>query len=113
MPRKDTSTTEQNAEEFELTDFEEEYFDACLVMGFRPHNVHTQKQIDRKHDKILDQIDNGELTFDDDDREDSDILDEAYDFFSDNVDEIEEYLKTEKEEKIKAKFEYYKNSNEE
>ena len=84
--------------EIELSDFEEEYFSACETMSFRPHNSHTQKQIDRKYEKLTDMIYDGELSYDDDYRDDEDILDEAYDFFSENTDEIEEYLKETKYE---------------
>lgn len=99
--------TDEKIEEIEINDFEEEYFDACIVMGFRPHNRHTQKQIDRKYDKLMNQIEEDEITFEEDDRDDEDILDEAYAFFSDNVDEIDEYLTKETEENIRKKFDYY------
>ena len=92
-------------EEIEIDDFEEEYFDACLIMGFRPYNTHTQKQIDRKYDKLMDQIENGEISYEDDARDDEDILNEAYDFFNENKGEIEDYLSA--EENIKERFDFY------
>lgn len=97
----------ENLEEIEISDFEEEYFDACIVMGFRPHNKHTQKQIDRKYDKLMEQVENNELSWDFDDRDDEDILDEAYDYFIENLKEIDEYLEKEKIEDIRKKYEYY------
>lgn len=106
--RENKQNNETNVvEEIDISDFEEEYFNACIVMGFRPHNKHTQKQIDRKYDKLIDQVENGEIYWEDDDRDDEDILDEAYDFFIENLKEIDEYLEKEKIEDIRKKYEYY------
>lgn len=82
-------------EEIDLTDFEEEYFENCLIMNFRPYNKHTISQIERKYDKLID-----ECEIDEDD------LDSAYDYFCENLDEIDEYIENEKS--IKERFEYYK-----
>lgn len=94
-------------ETFDLDDWEEEYFDACQKMNFKPHNNHSQKQIDKRHDSIKNKIDMGEDIYNNEDEWDEDILDEAYEFFTDNIDEIKEYLKNHSADEIQKRFNYY------
>ncbi|MDR0849984.1 MAG: hypothetical protein LBN07_00685 [Christensenellaceae bacterium] len=36
-------TEEEEIGEIEFADFEEEYFDNCIIFDFRPYNTHTEK----------------------------------------------------------------------
>lgn len=92
---------------YDLDDWEEEYFIACLRMNFKPHNHHTQKQIDKRQESIQAKIDDGEEIYEDEEEYDEDILNEAYEFFTDNVDEIQEYLKKYPKEEIQKRFKYF------
>lgn len=95
--------------EIEIDDFEEEYFEACERMDFRPYNRHTYKQIDRKRDKLQDMLDNCKNIYEDVSSYDSeDILDNAYDFLTDNEGEIEEYFDKYGEATIKERYEAYR-----
>ncbi len=95
----------------DLDDWEEEYFEVCDLMFFRPYNRHTMKQIDRKHEKLQEKIDNFEDLYDGNGLDDEDILNSAYDFFSDNEDEIEDYFKKYTEEEIKNRYDFYTKYN--
>ena len=95
-------------EVFDLDDWEEEYFDACRKLEFKPHNHHSEKQIDRRVASIEERIDNCEDVYDETDGLDQyDILNNAYDFFIDNCDEIEDYLDKYKKEEIQKRYTYY------
>ena len=95
----------------DLDDWEEEYFEVCDLMFFRPYNKHTMKQIDRKHEKLKEKIDNFEEPYGYSSLDDEDILNNAYDFFSDNQDEIEEYFKKFGEEEIRKRYDFYTKYN--
>lgn len=98
---------EEEIETFDLDDWEEEYFDACEALDFKPHNHHSEKQIDRRVESIQEKIDDGEDVYETDDYDQEDILNSAYDFFIDNLDEIEEYLEQHSKEEIQKHFNYY------
>ena len=98
---------EVNTEAFDLDDWEEEYFDACQTLNFKPHNHHSEKQIDRRVESIQERMDNGEEIFEVEDYDQEDILNAAYDFFIDNTDEIEEYLEQHAKEEIQKRYEYF------
>lgn len=93
----------------EIDDFEEEYFNACERMDFRPYNFHSEKQIERKRDKLKKMIDNYEQIYDDVyfSRDAEEILEEAYDFFIENESEIKEYFDKYGETEIKNRYEAY------
>lgn len=93
----------------EIDDFEEEYFNACERMDFRPYNFHSEKQIERKRDKLKKMIDNYEQIYDDVyfGRDEEEILEEAYDFFIENESEIKEYFDKYGETEIKNRYEAY------
>ena len=94
-------------EEYDLEDWEEEYFKACDILEFKPHNNHTQKQIDRKKERLENMSWSGEYEYEDDTMDTDEALDYAYDFFSDNEDEIQDYLNRYTPEEIKKRYEYY------
>ena len=94
----------------DLDDWEEEYFEVCDLMFFRPYNRHTMKQIDRKYERLQEKIDNCEEIYDNS-FDDQEILDKAYDFFSDNEDEIDAYFKKYTEEEIKDRYDFYTKYN--
>lgn len=92
---------------YDLDDWEEEYFDACKKMNFKPHNHHSQKQIDKRLETIQARIDNYEEVYEDEYDDPEDILNNAYEFFTDNADEIEDYLNKYTNEDIQKRFKYY------
>ena len=93
---------------YDLDDWEEEYFDACRKLDFKPHNHHSEKQLDRRVSSIEERIDNCEDVYDETDGLDQyDILNNAYDFFIDNADEIDEYLNENSKEEIQKRYTYY------
>jgi len=96
-------------EAYDLDDWEEEYFDACETLNFKPHNHHSEKQIDRKVESLQERIDNGEDIYevDDYDYDQEDILNTAYDFFIENTDEIDEYLEQHTKEEIQKRYNYF------
>ena len=96
---------EELQKKIELTDFEEEYFDACQTFGYKPYNRHTQNQINRKYEKLQEQIDNGEIEFSCRD-DDNDVLDCAYNFLLDHIDEINEYFAAVPADEIKMRYEF-------
>lgn len=94
--------------EIEIDDFEEEYFEACERMLFRPYNFHSMKQIERKKTKLNEKIKRYEDIYEDVDWYYSgDILNDSYDFFIDNEREIKEYFDKYGEEEIKKRYEAY------
>lgn len=93
--------------EIEIDDFEEEYFEACERMLFRPYNFHSMKQIERRRDKLDRLIQNGEDVYDEDYYDQDEILEDAYEFFIDNEREIKEYFDKYGEEEIKKRYEAY------
>ena len=109
----DTATAKNGSENGDLTysdlgDFEEEYFEACERMLFRPYNLHTEKQIERKYKSLTDKIDSFEDVYDDIGYFYSDdILEKAYEFLNDNTEEIEEYFDKYGEEEIKKRYDVY------
>lgn len=99
---------ESKIEFFDLDDWEEEYFDACRKLEFKPHNHHSEKQLDRRVSNIEERIDNCEDVYDETEGLDQyDILNNAYDFFIDNMDEIEDYLDKYQKEEIQKRYAYY------
>ena len=99
--------------EIEIDDFEEEYFEACERMNFRPYNIHSAKQIERRRDKLDRLIQNGEDVYDEDCYDQDEILEDAYNFFIDNEREIKEYFDKYGEEEIKKRYEAYADGDEE
>ena len=99
--------------EIEIDDFEEEYFEACERMNFRPYNIHSAKQIERRRDKLDRLIQNGEDVYDEDCYDQDEILEDAYDFFIDNEREIKEYFDKYGDEEIKKRYEAYADGDEE
>ena len=97
----------------DLDDWEEEYFRACIILNFKAHNHHSEAQLDRRVESIQDKIYSCDFTYDDDEEDDDDILNSGYDFFIENIDEIEEYLKNTSKEEIQKRFKYYCFINEE
>jgi hypothetical protein len=97
------------SKEIELTDFEEEYFDACQSFDFRPYNSHTEKQIERRYGKFQERIDNGESLFTDSNGCDNseDVIEDTRDFLIENINEINCYLNGLSEEEIKKRYEYF------
>lgn len=92
--------------EIELSDWEEEYFAACYFMKFKPHNSHTDKQIERKYEKLSEQVYDGiydEVSVDDEEE----CLENAFNFFNDELDNIQKYVENNDEELIKKKFDYF------
>ncbi len=90
----------------ELSDFEEEYFDACYRFHFRPYNAHTERQIERRYESVQQQIwDNEELYEDTDDPEEA--LDGAHEFFRAEAEEILNYLNGREESEIRTRYEFY------
>ena len=78
-------------------------------MQFKPHNKHSEKQIERKYEKLENLLDEGETIYDfDSDADEYDLLEEGYEFFSDNEDEIEEYFKRYSPEEIIKRYNFYK-----
>ena len=97
----------------DLNDFEEEYFEACERMLFRPYNLHTEKQIERKYKNLSDKIDSFEDIYDDIGYfYSADILEKAYDFLNDNEEEIQEYFDKYGEEEIKKRYDVYDRGDE-
>ena len=78
-------------------------------MDFRPYNFHSEKQIERKRDKLKKMIDNYEQIYDDVyfSMDAEEILEEAYDFFIENESEIKEYFDKYGETEIKNRYEAY------
>ena len=105
------------ANEIELTDFEEEYFDACQTFDFRLHNPHTKNQIERCYEKIKERINNFEIQFIDNsktiftdsyDLDNSEkVVKDARDFLINHIVEIDVYLRSLSQEKIKQRYEYF------
>ena len=101
---------EQKKDTHDLDDWEEEYFEVCVLLRFKPQNNHTLKQVDRKIETLEEMYDSGSLSYDGD-LDPEDALEFAYDFFSENMNEIEAYLKKYSQEEIKKRFECYLSSN--
>lgn len=99
---------EKGFDEMTLTDFEEEYFEACERFMFRPYNEHTQNEIERRYDKLNAKIDRYEDVYEDvnewDQRE---VLEEANDFLTESEKEIKEYFAKHTTENIKKRYEFY------
>lgn len=93
--------------DFDLDDWEEEYFDACTKLFFKPHNHHTIKQLERKVESIQETIDNGDDVYNSDEYDDEEILEDAYNFFTQNAEEIEDYLNKYQEKEIRSRYDYY------
>lgn len=101
-------TNEKNEETFDLDDWEEEYFEACYRLFFKPYNFHTTKQIDRRQESLQNRLYDDDYIYDDIEEDcQEEVLDEAYDFLEDNEEEIEEYLESNSVEDIKKRFSYY------
>ena len=88
----------------ELSDFEEEYFDACKAFGFKPYNVHTKIQIERKYKKL--QNKRGEIPHDPGDNREE-VLECAKEILLDYIKEIDKYLSANSEQEIKKRYEYF------
>ena len=99
--------TKTKTNDRELDDWEEEYFKACEIMEFKPYNMHTEKQIDRKRDRLQDLYDEGEYEYEDEVMDTEEALDYATEFLCDNENEIQDYLEQYTLEEIKKRYEYY------
>ena len=93
----------------DLTDFEEEYFDACERFFYKPYNKHSRTRIESKYNFLTNKIDNGDDIYDDLEWSDdaTEILDTAYEFLTENEQEIEEYFSKVDETEIKRRYEFY------
>lgn len=93
----------------DLDDFEEEYFDACLRLDFRPYNVHTKRQLERRYSKLQDQVYRGDLTYwDDEDGDQSeDMLYAARSFFWEEEKAIGRYLDELDADEIRQRYESF------
>ena len=92
----------------DLTDFEDEYFMACDRMLFRPYNLHSSKQIERRFEALLEQINNFKDIYDDIDWYNSeDVLQRSFDFLEDNDEEIKEYFDKYGGEEIQNRYQVY------
>ena len=97
-----------SAEPCDLDDWEVDYFEACFRLNFKPHNKHTGKQLERRHDSLYDKICNEEIIYDDvDDYDQEEVLDDAQDFFENNEEEIAEYLNSKDPNDIAKRFAYF------
>ena len=97
------------SEDIDLTDFEEDYFEACYRLNFRPYNAHSKRQLERRYETIQNQIWEHDFVYDDDEdgSESEEILDGAYEFFKEESAAIEQYLNDRTETEIKARYEYF------
>ena len=91
----------------DLSDFEEEYFDACYRLMLRPYNEHSKRQLERRYEQLQNRLIDVDKLYEDTDRDDDELLDEAYEFLSEEKEAIEAYLNEEQEEVIKARYEYF------
>lgn len=106
--RVDNEQKRDKYEDIELSDFEDEYFDACEKMFFRPYNAHTNSEIQFRYDKLKRKIDNFENIYKDVSFYGQEkILQEAYDFLVANKERIEEYFAKHTEEEIKTRTEFF------
>ena len=93
----------------DLDDFEEEYFDACFRLDFRPYNAHTEKQLERRYNKLSEQLSCGEFTYcdDEDGYQSEDMLEEAYSFFREEGKAIARYLNESDADEIRKRYEFF------
>ncbi|MDY6367306.1 MAG: hypothetical protein SPL13_02165 [Clostridia bacterium] len=95
-------------EKIELTDFEEEYFNSCFRLFFKPYNNHSVKMIEGKYNSLKGKIDDCEDIYEDIDCFDSeDILQSSKDFLINNEQEINDYILKIGETEIKRRYEFY------
>lgn len=106
--KKDLQKNNYHNNEIELTDFEEEYFYACVHLFFRPYNPHSQPIILSRYKKLSEKIKNYDYIYDDEYSDDEEmVLNNAYSFFIDNQHEINEYLEQHDIQTIKEHYELY------
>ncbi|MBO7528207.1 MAG: hypothetical protein J6T74_10040, partial [Clostridia bacterium] len=79
----------------------------CWVLNISPQEVHSEKQIEHKYNVFSAKIGNGSITYDDDDFDDEDVLYNAYDYFCENIDEINDYINLNNPTDIKKRYHYY------
>ena len=110
LKRGEAKPSEQEAkvkeDGIDLSDFEEEYFDACYRFKFRPYNKHGRRQLERRYEQLQNRLFDIDKLYEDTDRDDDELLDEAYAFLSEE-EAIGAYLNEEKEEVIKERYEYF------
>lgn len=99
---------EYDDEEITLTDFEEEYFNACEKFFYKPYNEHSASRIENKYKELCARLKHGTIYEDSDDAKIDEIdLVSAYNFFKEQESEIEDYFLDYDEDEIKSRYEYY------
>ena len=94
--------SDTNVEEVDLDDWEEEYFDACYYLRFKPYCEHSERQLQRRYDQLNEEYDSADI---DDDQWEK--IEAANEFFKDEENEIGQYLQSNDEETIKKHYQYY------
>jgi len=101
----------ESSKELDLTDFEEEYFNSCYVLGIKPYNEVSETTLERKKTKkinqLLDEYDaEDEYDLEDESPEYAELID-SYDYLSEIEEELETYKEENDADEIKAKYDYY------
>lgn len=101
----------KGSKDFDLTDFEEEYFNSCYVLGIKPYNEVSETTLERKKNKkinqLIDEYDaEDEYDLEDESPEYAELID-SYEYLFDIEEELETYKEENDTDEIKEKYNYY------
>lgn len=96
---------------YDLTDFEEEYFNSCFILGIKPYGEISETTIERKKNKRINQLIDkygveDEYDLNTESLEYVELID-SYDYLCDIEDELETYKEENDVDEIKDKYDYY------